>query len=285
MSECSMLVFGFHIPRPPLQIPAMSMKGWADGISSETFLDLFKVAVAMPPDDTQSYSNKGSSNAELYKSGPSLQRLHPLDVNSLFLGKAEKHMQWARECLGEFSPVRPCLWDDTTWDSLPPQEISSESNVLTFVESRYLQRALCAGLFLCFHAMGKKSTVDRCPGRETAYWHDSSTTGTSGRPDRILKYLTVLFRSTGDEDEDDGVDHGHSIGCVVEGKTARVCAGRTKTRASVNVLQKLGEFAGNWTKNQHGNDNNKWLKAGGTWEVKAKEFLLQVNLCLSNIVI
>jgi hypothetical protein len=65
------------------------MKGWGNGISSleTSFLNLFKVAVAKPPDKTKGYTNKGSSQAQLPESGPSLQQLQHLDLNRLCFGE------------------------------------------------------------------------------------------------------------------------------------------------------------------------------------------------------
>lgn len=248
------------------------MQGWQPTISSQSFLQLFEGSITKLPEDTKSYTNKKSSQAELLESGPSLQRLESLDLSHLSMGEEERNIQWATQRLGEYSPLQPYLWNES--NHLPPFEISCETNVLTFVESRYLQRAACAALFLCCIAMGKY-THARCPGQETAYWHDSSSTGTSGRPDRILKYCVALMGSIGDAGDD---DEPHSIGCVVEGKTAKVCSSvMADAKEHVNVLEKLSQFATDWTKKKDGKKNDKWLKKEGTWEVKAKEFLLQVK--------
>lgn len=251
----------------------MSMQGWQGGTSFETFLQLFERIVTKVNDKTKSRTNKQSSQAELWESGPSLQRLQHLDLNDLFIGKDNRNIQWATQCLGKYSPLQPDLWD--VGHRLPPFEISCETNVLTFVEHRYLQRAICAGFFLCCHAMNKYTSAV-CPSDETAYWHDTSSTGTSGRPDRILKYCVALMgKSMGDAGDDDE----HSIGCVVEGKTAQVCSSiMPDKKEHVNVLEKLSEFARGWTKNKNGEKNAKWLKKEGSWEMKGKEFLLQVNI-------
>jgi hypothetical protein len=263
------LLESFHITT------AMSMKGWQLSNSLETsFIKLLEGRITQLPEHTNSYTNKKNSQAELWESGPSLQRLESLDQNDLFLGKKERDIQWARCRLAEYSPLEPSdIWKDSNF--LSPFEITCETNVLAFVETRYLQRAVCAGLFLCCEAM-EKYAPERCPGRETAYWHDSSTTGTSGRPDRILKYCKALLGSIGDVGDD---KERHRIGCVVEGKTAQVCASVTAGREErVNVLEMLSEYAGNWDEEEEGNFHAKWLGAEKTWEVKAKEFLLQVNL-------
>jgi hypothetical protein len=252
------------------------MEGWQLGISSQSFLDLFKGAVEKLPEQTLSYSNKNSSQAELWESGPSLQQLRRLELNHLCLGQNEKDIEWARARLGEYSPLQPRLWNDGNFQ--PPREITCEANVLTFVETRYLQRAVCAGLFLCFNAMGQY-TAALCPDMDTAYWHDSSSTGTSGRPDRILKYPTTLLGRM----RDVGAGDVYSIGCVVEGKTAKVCTSRASAGGPANVLEKLSEYARDWREESKGTDNNEWLKAERTWEVKGKEFLLQVDSCLSDV--
>jgi hypothetical protein len=263
------LLASFHITT------AMSMTGWHLSNSLEaSFIKLLEGRITQLPELTNSYTNKKNSQAELWESGPSLQRLESLDQNDLFLGKKERDIQWARCRLAEYSPLPPSdIWKGGNF--LSPFEITCETNVLAFVETRYLQRAVCAGLFLCCEAM-EKYTDGRCPSRETAYWHDSSSTGTSGRPDRILKYCVALLGSIGDAGD---AKEPHRIGCVVEGKTAQVCASVTAGREErVNVLEMLSEYAGNWDEKTEGNNNQKWLKAEKTWEVKAKEFLLQVNL-------
>ena len=231
-----------------------SLEGWIPATPTlPSFRRLFTIQVDLPPDRTTSYSNKRTTIEEESGSGPSLHRLATFDLRHLYLSRREHNFTWAENILGEYGPLDPRGWDHRDIEVGLPSYIDSEANTLAFVESAYLRRALCAGWFLYCHSA--TNPPSRCPITRILYWHDTSSFGASGRPDR-----TLFFHDRAAQ--------------LVEGKTDKVCQSSDIRGASVNVLHELYRFAASF---HEGPDVSNWLRAENhRWETKGRQFLLQV---------
>jgi len=233
-----------------------AIEGWIPATpTSPSFRDLFKVQVDVPQDNSLSYSNKDTTFQEENDSGPSLRRLAKLDINTLHLSLPTHDLTWAGNLLAQYAPVQPIGWHHRSIEAATPDMINSETNTLSFVECAYLRRALCAGWFLYCHSVGHPSSP--CPVRNVLRWHDTSSNSLSGRPDRTLFYNTMQA-------------------VLVEGKTAKVSRSVDDVTGPANVLHKLADYAENFHRNDQGPSVSTWLRQERTWEIKGRQFLLQV---------
>src|ERR1700683_548829 len=231
------------------------MEGWTLATPiSPSFSEYFKIQVDLPEDRSKSRSNKGTSLQE-EASAPSLHRLAELDIHTLTLSGSTHNMIWAESLLAKYSPVEPINWTRRGIEVGTPSKIESEANTLSYVESVYLGRALCAGWFLYSQSVGYESSP--CPKTRVLYWHDTSSSGDPGRPDRTLFSVDTPVT-------------------LVEGKTALVCKSglRDQHNHKVDVLHKLAEYAAGFCED---NAIDTWLRAGDSWETKGRQFLLQVR--------
>lgn len=221
---------------------------------SLSFSELFKTQVDLPEDQSKSHSNKGTTLQE-EGSAPSLHRLAELDIHTLTLSRSTHNMTWAESLLAQYSPVEPINWSRRAIEVGSPSKIESEANALSYIESVYLGRALCAGWFLYSQSIGYESSP--CPQTRVLYWHDTSSSGDSGRPDRTL------------------FSHDKPV-TQAEGKTAQVCKSwlPNQHNRKVDVLHKLPEYAAGFC--EHGAVET-WLRAGDSWETKGRQMLLQVR--------
>jgi hypothetical protein len=229
-----------------------SLDGWIQATESPSFIDLFKIQVDVPRDRCESRSNKRTSLQEEHLSGPSLHRLATFNINDLHLSQPTHNFAWAENVLAQYGPLHPRGWDHRDIEAAIPSFIDAEANVLDFIKSAYLGRALCAGWFLYCHSSGRNPS--RCPETRALFWHDTSTHSSSGRPDHSL-YQLKLCRVT------------------AEVKTDKVCMSQELDGSPAYVMDKLHTHAGNFS---DGPDVSTWLKRQNTWETKGRQFLLQV---------
>jgi hypothetical protein len=230
-----------------------SFEGWIPSIPPTlSFEDHFKIQLDTPEDRTLSRSTKPTSQEEQSSTGPSLHRLATFDVQDLHLSIPDHNFTWAENVLAEYAPLDPRGWDVRSIESRNSGWLDSEDNVLSFLDSAYLGRALCAGWFLCCHSLNHQPSP--CPVTRHLAWHDTSSYSSSGRPDR-----TLFFRG--------------QQATLVEGKTEKVCSSVDANTNSVHVLHELHRFA---TTHPGGPVVSTWPQRSGTWETKARKFVLQV---------
>jgi hypothetical protein len=230
-----------------------SLEGWIPLIPPTlSFEDHFKIQLDTPEDRTRSNTTKPTSEEEECSSGPSLQRLATFNVEDLYLSNANHNFTWAVNVLAEYAPLDPRGWDVRSIESRNSGWLHSEGNVLSFLDSAYLGRALCAAWFLRCHSLEHQPSP--CPVTRHLAWHDTSSYSSSGRPDR-----TLFFRG--------------QQAILVEGKTEKVCLGMDASRSRAHVMHELHRSATNY---QGGPIVSTWPKETGDWQTKGRKFLLQV---------
>jgi hypothetical protein len=180
------------------------MEGWALKGSGRSFGDLFEAQIDRPNDNSNSQTLKSLTVEEIHSSGSSLKILESLDVSTLNLSPGHGY-EWAVEKLDEYAPiVDGSSWDATRINRRMPLRIYEETNAVEYIRFGFLERALCAGVFLFSLSTGAASQP--CPDREGFNILPRPSSGGSGRPD--------LQMCSGTSD---------NPYLLVEGKTRRVC--------------------------------------------------------------
>lgn len=228
------------------------MAGWVETDPEASFFHLFAESIKRPEEISRSKSVKAISTAEQDVTGPSLHRLTHLDVNRLVLANSTHDRKWAVKLLRRYGPVHPAYnWQEDAIEGLGPHTIEEESNVFSFLSHAYLQRALCAAVFLYQQSIGGPS--ERCPNRQSkTEFRETSSAGKGGKPD------WSFFR------------HAEQF-AQAEAKTTTVCTvGRQEKK---DVLWHLSAYAAE----AH---LRLGLTAEYTWEKKGRGIILQVGLFL-----
>jgi hypothetical protein len=177
------------------------MQSWEKKLEGETFQELFQTGFAAPVDISTSRSMKGLTDREIYESGPSLSTLGTLNVDQLTLSRSCDH-SWAMEQLSIYGPKPTTSWQaDNVVFGIPP-EIADEDQVGQFLEEAFLGRAICGGF--CLFSLATGLVTAPCPGPESCNLINNSSSGSSGRPDRVVR-------------------RGGKACCLLENKTKRVC--------------------------------------------------------------
>ncbi|KAG2335239.1 hypothetical protein BDR05DRAFT_954225, partial [Suillus weaverae] len=168
-----------HIPGPAL--PG-SMPSELD------FMQAFRQLRIPPPrDDVRSSGLKQISTHELHASGPSLQELRSLDLDTFHLAQEVHTRHWARDSLSHHGPVLTGMsWNPATLRLLStmPIMINDEFNVVEYLKTVFMGPVACGATCLfqisCQPGdapLGFPSAVD---GRAI---QSRAMSGQSGRPD------------------------------------------------------------------------------------------------------
>jgi hypothetical protein len=215
------------------QIPApASPSSTSPPSESWDFMRVFRQLVIPPPQNSvASATVKPVSQRELHSSGPSLQELHSLDLDTFHLAMPEHTRMWARDTLSHHGPVSPVpnvqIWTAGILRGILPIRFVEESNVVEYLKLSFMAPAgggaVCLFQISCqpdAAALGFPST-EAC----TAIVSEPNS-GQSGRPD-----MSFIWNS--------------NICCTMEVKTHKAS---TAGSPQVDMLQKLGDDWSQWPK-------------------------------------
>lgn len=197
------------------------MESWAPNSPSiQSFANHFgAVRLPPPPNQSKNTTTKAPSEDDII----SCRSLNSLEMMQLSRHNiSDQHdLAWAYSLLDEYGPSPKHgyeeWWDPVRIERRGPESISSENDTCWYFRISVLEPAVIAAIFL--HAQHANLTVEQAGGYPRGNWavRDTSTIGSSGRPD-----LTVLYLP----DE---------RAFLAEGKTFHVCTGPDPDSALVKL--------------------------------------------------
>lgn len=187
----------------------------------------------IPPaqDSVASATVKPVSQRELHSSGPSLQELHSLDLDTFHLAAPEHTRMWARETLSHHGPVSPVpnvqIWTAGILRGILPIRFVEESNVVEYLKLSFMAPAGGGAVCLFQISCQPDAAPLGFPSTEacTAIVSEPNS-GQSGRPD-----MSFIWNG--------------NICCTMEVKTHKAS---TAGSPPVDMLQKLGDDWSQWPK-------------------------------------
>lgn len=215
------------------QIPApapASPSSTSPPSESWDFMQIFRQLVIPPPRDcVASATVKPVSQRELHSSGPSLQELHNLDLDTFHLAEPEHTRMWARETLSHHGPVSPVpnvlIWTAGILRGILPIRFVEESNVVEYLKFSFMAPAGGGAVCLFQKSCQPDAAALGFPSTEacTAIVSEPNS-GQSGRPD-----MSFIWNG--------------NVCCTMEVKTHKAS---TAGSPQVDMLQKLGDDWSQW---------------------------------------
>ncbi|KAG1771580.1 hypothetical protein EV702DRAFT_1201895 [Suillus placidus] len=214
----------------PVPAPA-SPSSTSPPSESWDFMRVFRQLVIPPPQNcVASATVKPLSQIELQGSGPSLQELHSLDLDTFHLAEPEHTRMWARETLSHHGPVPNVLiWTaGILRGGILPIRFVEESNVVEYLKFGFMGPAGGGAICLFQISCQPDAAALGFPSAEaggTAIVSEPNS-GQSGRPD-----MSFIWNA--------------NICCTMEVKTHKAS---TAGSPQVDMLQKLGDDWSQWPK-------------------------------------